>query len=63
MQNSDISAQLEKLILMLEEARDDAKKVDGGQAGAPGRRIRKVAQDVSKGLKTLRADVLERRKS
>ena len=40
-----------------------AKKVDGGQAGAPGRRIRKVAQDVSKGLKTLRADVLERRKS
>ena len=58
-----ITEQLDALIADLQAARIDAEKVDKGKTGAPGTRLRKVAGATQKGLKDLRASVLEVRKS
>jgi len=62
MSQSATVAQLDAIILTLTEARDDAEKVDKGQSGAPGTRLRKAASTSSEALKNLRASVLEARK-
>lgn len=51
------------LIEILEEAKADAEKVDGGKVGAPGTRLRKTAQTIKKSMDEIRKDVLELRKS
>jgi hypothetical protein len=48
---------LDEMIRVLEEAKKDAEKCEKGNASA-GRRLRKIALDVSKECKALRADVM-----
>jgi len=48
---------LEKMIEVLEAAKKDAEKCERGNASA-GRRLRKIALEVSKECKELRADVM-----
>ena len=57
-----VTAKLDALIAELQAARPDAEKVDKGKTGAPGTRLRKIAGSTQKGLKELRAHVLEVRK-
>ena len=49
-----VEQRIEKLISDLTTAKSDATKVDGGQAGAPGTRLRKVLADVNKECLSLR---------
>jgi hypothetical protein len=56
-----IEAQLDAIIAELTAAKADAAKCDKGQAGTPGTRVRKVASEVSKSLKDLRAAVIAAR--
>lgn len=56
-------AQIDALILALQEAREDAAKVDAGKTGSPGTRVRKVAQDAKKSLDELRKSIVALRKS
>ena len=58
-----LSHQIDAVILLLQDMKDDAEKCDNGKVGAPGTRLRKCATDVAKRMKQLRADVLELRKS
>lgn len=55
-------AQIDALILTLQEAREDAAKVDAGKTGSPGTRVRKVAQEAKKSLDELRKSVVALRK-
>ena len=52
-----LSDKLDKMIEALESAKKDAEKCEKGNASA-GRRLRKVALDISKECKALRADVM-----
>jgi len=54
-----IEESLNAIIKKLEAAREEATKVDKGKAGAPGTRIRKVAQEVKDDLNELRKAILE----
>ena len=56
-----IEAQIDRIIADLTAAKADAAKCDKGQAGAPGTRLRKAASLATKGLKTIREDVLKAR--
>jgi hypothetical protein len=58
-----ITEKLDALIADLQAVRPDAEKVDKGKTGAPGTRLRKVAGTTQRGLKDLRAAVLEVRKA
>ena len=58
-----VEQRLEKIISDLTAAKADATKVDAGQAGAPGTRIRKVLADVNKECLSLRKDVLSAREA
>ena len=53
----NLSEKLDEMIKVLEEAKRDAEKCEKGNASA-GRRLRKVALDISKECKVLRADVM-----
>ncbi len=55
------TAQLDTIIKNLTDAKEDAAKCDKGQTGAPGTRLRKAASLATKGLKTIREDVLKAR--
>lgn len=55
--------QLDAIIAHLETAREDAVKVDAGKVGAPGKRVRAVAQETKVACDTLRKSVLEARKA
>ncbi len=55
-------SKLNAIILLLQDARNDALKVDKGKTGSPGTRLRKVAWEATSHLKSLRSDVLARRK-
>tara|TARA_B100000900_G_C20493698_1_gene680682 strand:- start:309 stop:503 length:195 start_codon:yes stop_codon:yes gene_type:complete len=57
-----LATKLGALITILEEAKADAEKVDGGKTGAPGTRLRKSAQTAKKTLDEIRKEVLELRK-
>tara|TARA_R100001082_G_C4219818_1_gene98717 strand:+ start:162 stop:350 length:189 start_codon:yes stop_codon:yes gene_type:complete len=52
-----LEEKIDKMIEALEEAKKDAEKCEKGNASA-GRRLRKVALQVSKECKVLRADVM-----
>lgn len=54
---------IEALITNLTLMKEDAEKFDKGMVGAPGTRIRKEAQSVIGGLKTLRAAISDARKA
>lgn len=54
-------AQIDAMILTLQEAREDAVKVDAGKNGAPGTRVRKAAQEIKKSLDGLRKSVIASR--
>lgn len=56
-----IEAQLDRIIALLQSAKDDAAKVDEGRAGAPGTRLRKACQEAKAQLNDLRVAVLETR--
>lgn len=58
-----VEAHLRAIISKLEDACEDAAKVDKGKAGQPGTRVRKVAQEVKDDLTELRKLVLEVRNS
>ena len=53
---------LNEIIHHLKAAIEDAEKVDKGQTGSPGTRLRKAATHAGKSLSELRKDVLEARK-
>jgi len=55
------TAQIDAIILALQEAREDAVKVDAGKTGAPGTRVRKAAQEAKKSLDLLRKSVIAAR--
>jgi len=57
----DITARIEMIINDLNAAKEDALKVDKGQAGAPGTRLRKAATQAGKDLAEVRKAVLEAR--
>lgn len=57
-----VENKLDQLVAKLNEAKKDCSKFDRGM-NAPGTRIRKVAQEVSKELKVLRFLVTNVRKS
>jgi hypothetical protein len=63
MSDSNLVAELDAAILTLQEARDDAAKVDKGKTGAPGTRLRKAAQNVAHAMGGVRKKVLELRKA
>ena len=52
-----LSDKLDKMIEALEGAKKDAEKCEKGNASA-GRRLRKVALEISKECKALRADAM-----
>lgn len=56
-----VADQLNAIIANLQEAAEDAAKVDSGKAGAPGTRLRKAAQEAKKGLDDIRKGVLAAR--
>jgi len=58
-----VATKLGALIVILEEAKADAEKVDAGKCGAPGTRLRNAAQVAKKTLDELRKDVLALRKA
>jgi hypothetical protein len=58
-----VEAHLRAAISKLEEALEDAAKIDKGKSGQPGTRVRKVAQEVKSDLDEVRKMVLEARKS
>lgn len=51
----------EKLIMLVESARDDVEKARGGNKAA-GTRVRKIMQDVKQAAQDLRNAILEIRK-
>ena len=57
-----ITDKLNEIIHHLQASLEDAEKVDKGQAGSPGTRLRKSATRAGKELSQLRKDVLEARK-
>ena len=58
-----LATKLGALIVILEEAKADAEKIDAGKFGAPGTRLRKTAQTAKKTLDEMRKDVLALRKA
>ena len=58
-----IEASINDIIAKLEGAREDAQKCDKGKAGAPGTRVRTIAQEVKDDLQELRKAVLDVRKA
>jgi len=58
-----LATKLGALITILEEAKADAEKCDGGKVGAPGTRLRKTAQTAKKNLDEIRKEILEMRKA
>ena len=56
-----VSAELDKIIATLQEAKADADKVDAGKAGAPGTRVRKAAQEAKIALDGIRKAVIAAR--
>ena len=59
----NLTARVDAIIETLQAAREDAEKCDKGKTGAPGTRLRTAAAKASSDLKSLRAAVLESRKS
>ena len=57
-----IEDKLDGLITLLSEAKEDAEKCDKGKTGSPGTRLRKVAQEVKRGLDDIRRGVIDARK-
>ena len=53
---------IESMIAKLQEAKADAAKCDGGQAGNPGTRVRKAMSDVRETAGQVRKDILAARK-
>jgi len=58
-----VEAHLRSIIAKLEEACEDASKVDKGKSGQPGTRIRKIAQEIKDELTEVRKEVLAARTS
>lgn len=58
-----IEAHIRATISKLEDALEDAAKIDKGKAGQPGTRVRKVAKDVKDDMDTLRKTILDIRKA
>ena len=56
-----VSDQLNATITLLQDALEDAQKVDSGKAGAPGTRLRKAAQEAKKNMDSIRKGVLAAR--
>jgi len=54
---------LDAIIAELTAFREDAEKIDKGKTGAPGTRLRKATSSAQVGLRELRAQVIEARKS
>lgn len=52
---------IQSIIHKLNAALDDARKVDKGQTGTPGTRLRKTCSDATKDLKHVRELVIEQR--
>lgn len=53
---------IDSMIAKLTEAKADAAKCDGGQAGNPGTRVRKVMAEVRETAGQVRKDILAARK-
>jgi len=56
-----ITEKLNEIIEALEACKEDVEKTESGNVSA-GRRVRKVAMDISKEIKNLRAMILENSK-
>jgi len=56
-----IRMRIDQIISKLTDARADADKIDAGKSGAPGTRVRKVAQEVKAELDALRRDIVNAR--
>jgi hypothetical protein len=52
---------IQSVILKLQAALDDARKVDAGKTGAPGARMRQATLDVQADLKHIREALSEKR--
>jgi hypothetical protein len=59
----DLVARINAAISHLEDAREDALKVESGKTGAAGTRVRKAAQEVKVLMGDVRKDVIAARKA